>query len=218
MNLWRTNMSKPDLGLELRRFRIKARINQQIIAKTLGVSQSQVSRWESGRDAPRAHNADAIEALVWGRPDPQLAALTQFVEISEANLALFNHAHELIAASKPLLAPGGPMQMFGWVLDPHTNPAFAPVFRQYMGLLQNPDGIVGLELKVPFLHEAENWCAHARKTIYPLNGQGVCVTELSFVHDVKKEVTAPEIRRMTPSRRVLKAAGSSHNAQRASSA
>lgn len=37
-----------DIGMALRSFRIRSRINQAAIARTLGVSQSQVSRWEGG--------------------------------------------------------------------------------------------------------------------------------------------------------------------------
>lgn len=193
-------MNTRDIGLELRRFRIKSKINQAFLADALGVSQSQISRWESGRDTPGLQNADAIAALIWGRPDPQLAALTQFVEASRGKLALFDRSHQLIVASRQLLTRDGLLQRFGWVLDPQQNPSFAPAFRHYFEILQDPGGVVGLELKVPFDHGGAAWCAYARKTIYPLSGGAVCVAELDFAPDPERSVVVPGIRHMVPNR------------------
>src|SRR5690606_33894507 len=77
-----------DICRALRDWRIHARLGQAEIAECLGVTQSQVSRWESGRDLPRPHNVDAIRRLIWGADADPLQALTHFVEQSSQHLLL----------------------------------------------------------------------------------------------------------------------------------
>jgi len=193
-------MDRQHLGQALRQYRIRARINQADMAEVLGVSQGQISRWESGRDSPRAHNADAIGALLWGRADPQRAALAHFVRNASGLLALFDQAHAIVAASTPFLRPDGPLERFGWALDPDRNPAFGPAFRQYRALLNKPRGVIGLRLTVPFEQEGRAWRAMALKTIYPLDAGAVCVAEFRFEPDIANGKSSPTLERILPRR------------------
>src|SRR5690606_13892144 len=104
-----------DIGLALRRYRISARLNQADIARSLGVSQSRVSRWESGRERPRAGNLELLAALVWGRNDPVLDALIHQARESMSPLVLVDARLEIIAASRFLRLAGGPLGQFGTV-------------------------------------------------------------------------------------------------------
>lgn len=125
-----------ELCIALRNWRIRARLQQDAVARTLGVTQSQVSRWESGRDAPRPHNIEAIRRLIWGPEADPLIALRYFVEESHQNLLLMDANRTVIARSKPLKPSPGPLDRFGWVLDPVKNPAFAPAHSRFCELLR----------------------------------------------------------------------------------
>ena len=169
-----------DLCLALRNWRIRARLQQSAIAQCLGVTQSQVSRWESGRDIPRPHNVEAIRRLIWGQDAEPLQALRLFVEQSSQNLLLIDAHHTIIARSRPLSQSPNALDSFGWVLDPEANPAFAPVWRRFVDILDQPSGVVGLTITLPFRHQGQAWCANIHKTIYSVAGLRVCLTEPRF--------------------------------------
>lgn len=172
-----------DLGMALRGYRIRARINQALIARTLGVSQSQVSRWESGRDRPRAHNAEAIRALVWGRTDPLLAGLVHHVRGSAAALAVLDDALRVVAASPALKPPTGALGRFGWLFDPALNLDLPFVAARFRALAAAPPGPLGAQLAIPFTHEARPWLCTARLTLYRAGPQLWSVAEIGFAQD-----------------------------------
>lgn len=165
---------------ELRAWRIRGRLRQDAIAKCLGVAQSQVSRWESGRDLPRPHNIDAIRRLIRGPEVDPLLALRHFVVRSSQHLLLFDDQLAILARSQPFQASPNQLDCFGWVLDPERNPPFAPVQRRYRELLSDPGGVVGLTITLPFLNEGVRWVASISKTIHSIAGVRVCLCELSF--------------------------------------
>jgi len=169
-----------DLCLALRHWRIRARLRQAAVAECLGVTQGQVSRWESGRDVPRPHNVEAIRRLIWGPEADPLTALRLFVEQSGQHLLLIDSTHAIVARSVPLRASPGPLDRFGWVLDPEANPAVAPALRRFRQILEQPGGVVGLRIVLPFRHEGEAWCATIRKIIYSVAGTRICLAEPRF--------------------------------------
>lgn len=169
-----------DICKALRNWRIRARLQQAAIAECLGVTQSQVSRWESGRDVPRPHNVEAIRRLIWGREAEPLQALKHFVENSFQHLLLIDAEHGIIARSLPLRATPNPLDRFGWVLDPERNPSYAPAWRRFAAILAQPDGVVGLSITLPFLQDGEHWSVTLRKTIYSVAGTRVCLAEPRF--------------------------------------
>ncbi|WMT87231.1 helix-turn-helix domain-containing protein [Pelagibacterium sp. 26DY04] len=175
-----------DIGMALRSFRIKTRINQDAIARTLGVSQSQVSRWESGRDQPRAANLDAIKALIWGRADPVLAGLIHYVRGAQAPLVLFDAGLEIVAASPFLRERGGPLRLFGWLFDGEINPALAGMARRFAALAKN-EPVIALE--IPFSHEARPWACHGRLTVNRIGPDLYAIGEMSFTRDERQRVT-----------------------------
>ena len=165
---------------ELRAWRIRSRLRQDAIAKCLGVAQSQVSRWESGRDLPRPHNVEAIRRLIRGPEVDPLLALRHFVVHSSQHLLLFDDQLDILARSLPFQVTPNPLDHFGWVLDPERNPAFAPVRRRYQELLSDPAGVVGLSVTLPFQNQGTRWVASVAKTIHSIAGVRVCLCELSF--------------------------------------
>ena len=169
-----------DICGELRAWRIRARLRQDAIAKCLGVAQSQISRWESGRELPRPHNIEAIRRLIRGPEVDPLLALRHFVLHSSQHLLLFDDQLDILARSLPFQASPNPLDRFGWVLDPERNPAFAPVQRRYRELLRDPGGVVGLAITLPFHHDGVRWVASIGKTIHSIAGIRVCLCELSF--------------------------------------
>lgn len=164
----------------LRKWRIAARLQQAAIAECLGVTQSQVSRWESGRDLPRPHNVEAIRRLIWGQDGEPIRALRHFVEQSGQHLLLIDARHGIIARSRPLRASPNPLDRFGWVLDPQRNPAFTPAWRRFLAILDQPGGVVGLTLTLPFRQDGEFWSVTLTKTIYSVAGMRVCLAEPRF--------------------------------------
>jgi len=165
---------------ELRTWRIRSRLRQDAIAKCLGVAQSQVSRWESGRELPRPHNVEAIRRLIRGPEADPLLALKHFVVHSSQHLLLFDDQRDILARSLPFQVTPNPLDRFGWVLDPERNPSFAPVHRRYRELLGDPGGVIGLAIVLPFHHEGARWVASIGKTIHSIAGIRVCLCELSF--------------------------------------
>ncbi|WMT92073.1 helix-turn-helix transcriptional regulator [Pelagibacterium sp. H642] len=175
-----------DIGMALRSFRIKTRINQDAIARTLGVSQSQVSRWESGRDRPRAANLDAIKALIWGRADPVLAGLIHYVRGAQAPLVLFDAGLEIVVASPFLRERGGPLRLFGWLFDAEINPALDGMARRFLTLAKT-EPVIALE--IPFSHEARPWACHGRLTVNRIEPDLYAIGEMSFIRDDRQRVT-----------------------------
>ena len=180
-----------DIGMALRSFRVRTRINQDAIARTLGVSQSQVSRWESGRDRPRAHNLDAIEALIWGRTDPVLAGLIHYVRGAQAPLVLFDDRLAIVAASPFLRGGGGPLALFGWLFDPEINPALAGMARRFT-MLAKTEPVIALE--IPFSHEARPWACYGRLTVNRIGPERFAIGEMSFLRDGRQKVTRIALR------------------------
>lgn len=166
-----------DICRALRNWRIRARIGQAAIAECLGVTQSQISRWESGRDLPRPHNVEAIRRLIWGPEADPLLALKHFVEHSSQRLLLIDMHHTIIAKSHAVRT----LDRFFWVLDPEKNPGFAPVWRRFVGILEQPSGAVGVTVTLPFMQDGEHWCATLAMIVYSVAGIRVCLAEPSFV-------------------------------------
>jgi transcriptional regulator with XRE-family HTH domain len=180
----------------LRAYRIRGRIKQQLVARALGVAQSQISRWESGRDLPRPHNIEAIKSLIWGETT-QLQSLAFFVRTSALPLALFDGERRLLAAGLPFQRPHNDLERFAWALDPRTNPAVAEIDAQYRAILAAPHGTVGLDIVVPFAADGEPWLARLRQTIYRVDGQAACIAEIHFLPRPEGDrTTAPTLTRI----------------------
>ncbi|ODT79260.1 MAG: hypothetical protein ABS76_20585 [Pelagibacterium sp. SCN 64-44] len=169
-----------DICRALRNWRIRARLQQAAVAECLGVTQSQVSRWESGRDVPRPHNIDAIRRLMWGPEAEPLQALKHFVAHSRQNLLLIDMHHAIVARSLPLRTSPNPLERFGWVLDPERNAAFAPAWNRFVAILEQPAGVVGLTIALPFRQDGEDWCLTLDMTVSSLAGLRVCLAEPRF--------------------------------------
>jgi transcriptional regulator with XRE-family HTH domain len=188
-------MHRPnELCTALRNWRIHARLQQSEIARSLGVTQSQVSRWESGRDIPRPHNVEAIRRLIWGPEADPLRALKHFVEHSTQHLMLIDMHHMIIARSLPLRTGSALFEQFGWVLDPHGNPAFAPAWKRFVAILDQPSGTVGLNVTLPFQHDGQDWLATLEMIVCTVGGMRVCLAEPSFApvegaEDIRFEAT-----------------------------
>lgn len=181
-------MKPHDYALALRQYRLRARLRQQTVAEALGVTQSQVSRWESGRDRPRAENLAAIRRLVMGdRTDP-LAGLLHFVTHSEQMLMLFDARHAIIARSRPLRVSPNPLERHGWLLDPERNPEFRPAFQRYTEVLARPEAGVVLTIRmvVPGVAPLK---LEIRKTIQPTPTGAVCLAEIGIAEAEPSEVT-----------------------------
>lgn len=170
-----------DICAALRSWRIRARLRQDAIAKCLGVAQSQVSRWESGRDLPRPHNVEAIRRLIRGPEINPLLALRHFVLNSNQHLLLLDENNDIVARSQPFQVSPNPLDHFGWVLDADRNPAFAPAQRRYRELLQDPGGVIGMTITLPFEHDGARWLASIAHTIHSIAGERICLCEVSFV-------------------------------------
>ncbi len=174
-----------DLGRALRTFRIRTRINQDAMAQTLGVSQSQISRWESGRDYPRAANADAIRALIWGRVDPALAGIIHYVRGARGPLVLFDENLKIAAASPFLRQRGGPLRLFGWLFDDQINPTLKTLGARFRKMAET-DHVMSLE--IPFSHEARPWACCGRLTINRIGPDLYALGELSFTRDERQQI------------------------------
>jgi len=177
-----------DLCSALRAWRIRSRLRQDAIAKCLGVAQSQISRWESGRDLPRPQNIEAIRRLIWGPEADPLLALRHFVSNSTQQLLLFDHEQKILARSLPYQASPNLLDRFGWVLDSAQNPAFGPVHERYKDLLQSPGGVIAMAIKLPFVHEGAAWVASLNTTIHSIAGVRVCLAELIFAPAVNDDI------------------------------
>lgn len=89
------------LGPSLRRWRVLNRVKQQVLAAELGVSQSRISRWESGHGAPDQNCAAKIAWLLRARPQSASdRALLDLVTKSSSPVHLVcDLTHRLLAAS-----------------------------------------------------------------------------------------------------------------------
>lgn len=185
-----------DICSALRAWRIRARLRQDAIAKCLGVAQSQISRWESGRDLPRPHNIEAIRRLISGPEVNPLLALRHFVMHSNQHLLLLDDKDEILARSVPFSASPNPLDRFGWVLDPERNAAFAPVQRRYRELLHGPAGVIGMAITLPFISDGATWVAKLGSTIHSIAGTRVCLCELSFdlATEIDSSIRIEEVR------------------------
>ncbi|MDQ0466753.1 DNA-binding XRE family transcriptional regulator [Caulobacter ginsengisoli] len=89
------------LGVSLRRWRVLNRIKQADAAERLGVSQTTISRWETGARAPEGREARRLITLLAARPgsasDRALADLVRCAS-TPAHL-ICDFTHRLIAAS-----------------------------------------------------------------------------------------------------------------------
>jgi transcriptional regulator with XRE-family HTH domain len=180
-----------DIGLALRRYRISANLNQAEIARSLGVSQSRVSRWESGREKPRARNLEMLKTLVWGRHDPLLDALVHQVRESMSPLVLVDGRLEIIAASRFLRLTGGPMSQFGAVLERRWNPGIGKLAQDFRACAQ--DGAIAARLVMPFSHDGEAWVCTARLTCCPIGPRLYGMGEMSFARNKSGEAVLPRI-------------------------
>jgi transcriptional regulator with XRE-family HTH domain len=181
-------MTPHDYALALRQYRLSARLRQKTVAEAIGVTQSQVSRWESGRDRPRAENIEAIRRLVMGdRTDP-LAGLRHFVTQSEQMLVLFDARHAIIARSKPLRISPNPLERHGWLLDPERNPDFRPAFQRYSEVLARPEAGVVLTISMVVDAEDGRLKLEIRKTIQPTPAGAVCLAEIGIAEAEPLEV------------------------------
>jgi len=181
----------------LRAYRIRGRIRQQLVARALGVAQSQISRWESGRDLPRPHNIEAIKSLIWGTRT-QLDSLVYFVRRSALPLALFDENLAVLASSQPFQRPDSDLARFNWVFDPARNPDLAAVRAQYRDILADPRGTIGLNLAVPFTHDKAGWQAGLRLTIQVVDGQPLSIAEIGFTLRSDETATAPHLTPVRP--------------------
>jgi transcriptional regulator with XRE-family HTH domain len=89
------------LGPSLRRWRVLNRVKQEALARDLGVSQSKISRWESGSAQPKG--ADQLKILKLLRARPESSADRTLLELvtcsSEPVHLVCDLTHRLLAVS-----------------------------------------------------------------------------------------------------------------------
>jgi len=92
---------KQNLGPSVKRWRQVNRIKQEALALELGVSQSMISRWESGRAQPEGRERARLVRLLHARPNTAAdAALLELVSTSANRVHLVcDLTHRLLAAS-----------------------------------------------------------------------------------------------------------------------
>jgi transcriptional regulator with XRE-family HTH domain len=102
-------LAPPALCHALRRWRLLHRVKQDHAAELLGVSQSSVSRWESGRQTMEPAEARKVEALVAARltsaADAALGVLIR--ESARAVHLVCDTSHRLLASSPSRAASFG---------------------------------------------------------------------------------------------------------------
>ncbi|WP_420336543.1 helix-turn-helix domain-containing protein [Roseibium sp.] len=89
------------LGPSLRRWRVLNRVKQQSLARDLGVSQSRISRWESGQAEPDALDRQRITQLLRARPETasDRALLDLVTQAATPVHLVCDLTHRLLAAS-----------------------------------------------------------------------------------------------------------------------
>lgn len=174
-----------DIGAALRAYRARFSIKQEALARAMGVSQGQVSRWESGRERPGARNLNAIDALIKGRTDPLLAGLIQYVRGSRGPLALFDAQLGVLAASPALSGIGAPLTRFGWLFDPAVNPALDQLQKRFVTLSKSGQA---LALEIPFSHEARPWACYCRLIVGRVGSDIAAIGEMAFARDEAQTV------------------------------
>lgn len=89
------------LGPSLRRWRVLNRVKQQALAEDLGVSQSRISRWESGQSEPDGPARQRITRLLRAKPETASdRALVDLVAHASTPVHLVcDLTHRLLAAS-----------------------------------------------------------------------------------------------------------------------
>lgn len=90
-----------NLGSSLRRWRVINRVKQQALAAELGVSQSRISRWESGTSVPERLELRKVLKLLEARPETAAdRAIQTLVTQSGVPVHLVcDLTHKLLAAS-----------------------------------------------------------------------------------------------------------------------
>ncbi|MCX2723347.1 helix-turn-helix domain-containing protein [Roseibium salinum] len=96
-----TAVLQNNLGPSLRRWRVLNRVKQQALARDLGVSQSKVSRWESGAAEPEGADRLRITQLLRARPETAAdRALLELVSNAAGPVHLVcDLTHRLLALS-----------------------------------------------------------------------------------------------------------------------
>lgn len=91
------------LGPSLRRWRVLNSVKQDALARELGVSQTRISRWESGQTHPDEADRQKIARLLRARPESAAdKALLDLVSHSSAPVHLVcDLTHRLLAMSGP---------------------------------------------------------------------------------------------------------------------
>lgn len=96
-----TAVLETHLGLSLRRWRVLNRIKQHALAKDLDVSQSKISRWESGKAEP--DGPDRLQLIQLLRAKPETSADRALLElVSRASVPthlVCDLTHRLLAVS-----------------------------------------------------------------------------------------------------------------------
>jgi transcriptional regulator with XRE-family HTH domain len=96
-----TAVLSSSLGPSLRRWRVLNRVKQEALARDLGVSQTRISRWESGQARPEGRHLMKITQLLRARPETASdRALLDLVTRSGAPVHLVcDLTHRLLAMS-----------------------------------------------------------------------------------------------------------------------
>ena len=88
------------VGVALRRFRRSSGLSQEAVAETLGVHQSMVSKWETGREGPSFGNERAILRLVGEKPvSQQIDGLVDAVLAMKLSAGVFDRDGQPVAES-----------------------------------------------------------------------------------------------------------------------
>ena len=87
-------------GPELRRFRRARGLSQEAVAEALGVHQSMISKWETGRERPSFSNTRAIWKLIGEKPQTdRVEALSEAVSAMPLSAGLFDTTGKVVAES-----------------------------------------------------------------------------------------------------------------------
>ncbi|GGA41325.1 hypothetical protein GCM10011499_08680 [Pelagibacterium lentulum] len=177
-----------DLGAALRSYRIVARINQAEIAAALGVSQSQISRWESGRDRPKPGNLEAIRSLVSSAGSRQRQALIHQVKISRSATILFDSVLHPLAISPLLARRNSDLARFGWLFVPDANPQFPALLGAYRkAIAHERNQLIGARLDIPFSHEGLPFHCAMDVALHQAGSELLALAEVAFAADQDNE-------------------------------